>query len=232
MPRTYIETFDTDPGGWHTQQDNFVTVKALDHRDGCVVAHSPWWVDYNHAPPGGGYLHVVFSVLTKGPFGEAVMDLGGPNRFWEQRFATDFTNARVSLRLKGELENRGANLCFHVQARGSGKVANWIYTTEPFRVTPEWSEQTITLVPDESRWTFMGSRWNRTDNYGHVPLADVLRDVNINVILVLFPLTVAPMGPLAGDMHRLRPEREYPIWRSRLPEGYIMLDTVKIEFAS
>jgi hypothetical protein len=39
------------------------------------------------------------------------------------------------------------------------------------------------------------------------------------------------MGPLHGDPHRLRPERDYPVWRSRLPEGYLMLDEVRIEFA-
>jgi hypothetical protein len=39
------------------------------------------------------------------------------------------------------------------------------------------------------------------------------------------------MGPLDSDPHRLRPERDYPVWRSRLPEGYVYLDEVRIEFA-
>jgi hypothetical protein len=50
-------------------------------------------------------------------------------------------------------------------------------------------------------------------------LERVLRDVNTDILLVLYPLDAAPMGPLAGDPHRLRPERDYPVWRSRLPEG-------------
>ncbi|MEY4178250.1 MAG: hypothetical protein RLY70_1824, partial [Planctomycetota bacterium] len=36
-------------------------------------------------------------------------------------------------------------------------------------------------------------------------------------------------GPLPGDPDRLRPERDYPVWRSRLPEGYVMLDEVRLE---
>jgi hypothetical protein len=50
-------------------------------------------------------------------------------------------------------------------------------------------------------------------------------------MLVLFPLTVAPMGPIAGDPHQLRPGRDYPVWTSRLPEGYVTLSEVRIEFA-
>jgi hypothetical protein len=40
------------------------------------------------------------------------------------------------------------------------------------------------------------------------------------------------MGPDVidqGDRHRLRPEKDYPVWRSRLPEGYVMLDEVCID---
>lgn len=38
------------------------------------------------------------------------------------------------------------------------------------------------------------------------------------------------MEPLDENPHVLRPERDYPVWRSRLPEGYVMLDEVRIEF--
>ena len=50
-------------------------------------------------------------------------------------------------------------------------------------------------------------------------------------MLVLFPLDVSPMGPLDGDPRILRPERDYPVWRHRLPEGYVTLNEVRIEFA-
>jgi len=59
----------------------------------------------------------------------------------------------------------------------------------------------------------------------------VLLDVNTDILLVLCPLDTDPMGPLAGDPHRLRPEKDYPVWRARLLEGHVMLDEVQVEFA-
>ena len=56
-------------------------------------------------------------------------------------------------------------------------------------------------------------------------------DVNTNILLVLFPLDIAPMGPLDGDPHRLRPDVDYPIWRHRLPEGYVAMDEARISFS-
>ena len=61
-------------------------------------------------------------------------------------------------------------------------------------VSEEWAEQTVTLAPDESLWTPLGVRHDRGDMYGIKPLDDVLSDVDINIMLVLFPLDVAPMG--------------------------------------
>jgi len=58
----------------------------------------------------------------------------------------------------------------------------------------------------------------------------VLNDVNTDILLVLTPLNIEPMGPIDGDPHILRPEKDYPVWRSRLPEGYVWLDTVEIDF--
>jgi hypothetical protein len=60
----------------------------------------------------------------------------------------------------------------------------------------------------------------------------VLANVDVNLLLIMFPLTIDPMGPIAGDPHELRPERDYPVWRGRLPEGYVILDEVTIRFAS
>jgi hypothetical protein len=64
-----------------------------------------------------------------------------------------------------------------------------------------------------------------------VDLETVLAGVNVNIYLVLFPVRVAPLGELDGDPHRLRPGRDYPIWTSKLPDGYLLVDTVTIRFA-
>ena len=226
----YVETFDDGPGGWYGWISNAGGPRPLEIRDSCAVSRSPWWIDYNHAPPGAGYLHLLYMLNTGGRPGEHQREVEGDNRFTRGGFPRDFTNARLTLRLKGELEARGARLVLLCQAVQGGICSGWLLTGQPFRATPDWSEQTANLVPDPAQWTCLGSRHDRTDSYGVLPLPTVLDDVNTDILLVLHPLDLAPMGPLAGDPHRLRPERDYPVWRSRLPEGYVLLDEVQIEF--
>ena len=203
----------------------------LENRNGALYARSPWWIDYNHAPPGAGYLHMLYCMNTKGPFSETIMDAGGPNRFVQGGYPTNLTHTRVTLRMRGELETRGALPTLLVQASSGGLVSGWLLTGQPFAVQPEWGEQTAALVPDPAQWKCLGSRHNRADYYGRIDLETVLADVNVNIMLVLFPLTVAPMGPINGDPHILRPGKDYPVWTSRLPEGYLLLDEVRIEFS-
>ena len=88
------------------------------------------------------------------------------------------------------------------------------------------------LDPDARRWTCLGARHDRIRSYGYAPVEQVLGNVNASIMFVLFPLNVAPMGPVTGDPHLLRPERDYPVWRSRLPEGYVVLDEIRIDFAA
>jgi hypothetical protein len=168
---------------------------------------------------------------TSGKTGEHQREVHGENRFVKGGFSTNFTNAQVTLRLKGELEFKGTKLVLLVQAVQGGICSGWLLTGQPFQVTPDWSEQTVTAVPDLRQWVCLGSRHDRADYYGTISLETVLRDVNTDILFVLHPLDVVPMGPLAGDPHRLRPERDYPVWRSRLPEGYVQLDEVRIKFA-
>jgi hypothetical protein len=232
MPRSqlYLETFDNGPGGWFGWISNAAGPKPLEVRDGCLVSRSPWWIDYNHAPPGAGYLNLLAMLLTRGPFGENQREVAGENRFVDGGFSTNFTEAKITLRLKGELHANGAQLCLLVQSVHDGTCSGWLLTGQPFEVTPDWSVQSAVAIPEASQWTPLGSRHDRADYYGIIDLPRVLADVNTDILLVLFPLDVVPMGSLEGDRHRLRPERDYPVWRSRLPEGYILLDEVRIEF--
>ena len=230
--KTYIETFADDPGGWLGWESNAVGPKALERQPGCVVSRSPWWIDYNHAPPGAGYMHLPFALNTTDTQGEHQRELGGVNRFVAAKHSTNFTDAHLSVRIKGELLARGAQFVLLIQGSHGGICSGWALTGQPMEVTEDWSTQTITAAPDEQQWTAMGVRHDRADAYGRVDLRTVLADVNANIILVLFPLTIAPMGPLDGDPHLLRPGKDYPVWRTCLPEGYIMLDEVRIEFAA
>lgn len=228
--KTYKETFDNDQGGWWYYINNAQGPKKLEHQDGTVTSRSPWWIDYNHAPPGAGYIHMLFCLTTAGPITEHYMEVAGPNRFVSEGFNTDFANARLSLRLKGELENRGARLVLLVQSKVGEIITPWALTSQPFEITKDWSQQTVTCLPDADQWTCLGGRHDRQDYYDRADLAKALQDVNVNIMLILFPLTIEPMGPIDGDMNILRPEKDYPVWRSKLPEGYVTLDTVEIEF--
>ena len=227
----YVEGFDNGTGGWFGWISNAAGPQALEIRDSCAIARSPWWIDYNHAPPGAGYLHMLYSLLTGGKAGEHQREVAGENGFVKGDFPTDFRNTRIALRLKGELKARGAQMVLLCQAVQDGICSGWLLTGQPFAISSDWSEQTVTAAPDPTQWTCLGSRHDRTDFYGEIPLETVLRDVNTNILLVLHPLDVAPMGPVDGDPHHLRPQKDYPVWRSRLPEGYVLLDEIRITFA-
>jgi hypothetical protein len=227
----YIETFDKGSGGWWGFIDNFHDNKPLEIEQGAALSYSPWWVDYNHAPPcGGGYLHLLYGLFTKGPFGDRMREIAGTNRFVQGGYPTNFIDADITVRIKGELELRGAQLCLLVQGVVGGICSGWVLTGQPFEVTADWTEQTITAALDTDQWTCLKSRHDRTETYGEIPLETILSDVNTNIYFVLFPLTVVPMGPVNGDPQLLRAGRDYRLWQSRLPEGYVMLDTVKIKF--
>jgi hypothetical protein len=184
------------------------------------------------APPGAGYLHLLGALHTRhGPdFPARCKELGGHNRFVAGGFPTDFTNARLTLRLKGEIELRGAAMMFLAQARVGARLVGQLLAGQPFEVTPAWSEQTAVLAPDPRQWKCLGSRHDRTETYGWGEVADVLRDVNVDILFVLHPLDVAPLPPFAGEPHRMKAGEDYEVDRSRLPGGWVMMDEVRIEF--
>jgi hypothetical protein len=234
MSRTYIETFDNGPGGWIDCIGNGDNgVRRPDLQDGALVSTSPWWVDYNHAPPGAGYLHLLGALhTTQGPnFPATFLEAGGPNRFVEGGFPTDFTNARLTLRLRGEVDLRGAQMLFLMQAKVGDLVVGHLLTGQPFEVTPEWSEQTVTLSPDPAQWTCLGVRHDRTETYGRGDVEPVLRDLNCDILFVLHPLDVVPLEPVENP-HLLKAGEEFPVDRSRLPQGYIAIDEIRIEFTA
>ena len=228
--QNYGESFDDGPGGWYGWISNAGGPKPLEWHDGQLTSRSPWWIDYNHAPPGAGYMHMVFSLSTVGPQGEVYREVGGANRFIDQRCPTDFANAELTIGVSGELQALDSQLMLLIQGNVEGITSGWLCSGQPFEVTGSLTKQTIVLDTDPANWTPLGVRHDRGDMYGLKPLDRVLADVNVNIMLVLFPLDVAPMGPLDGDPHMLRPERDYPVWRHRLPEGYVTLSDVRIDF--
>lgn len=226
----YEEAFADGPGGWYGWISNAGGPKPLEWEPGRLTSRSPWWIDYNHAPPGAGYMHMLFCLATQGPQGEVYMEVGGENRFLRRGLPVDLTAARISVCLDGELAAQGSQLLLLIQGNVEGITSGWLLTGQPLAVEPTAKTQTLTLDPAPQQWTPLGVRHDRGDMYGEKPLERVLAHVSVNIMLVLFPLDIAPMGPLEGDPHRLRPERDYPVWRHRLPEGYVTLKSVQIEF--
>ncbi len=228
-PRVYFEDFNHGNGGWYADRHY-----ALPVWDGVAYCHGPWFLDSNHAPPGAGYLHLVMWLYTDGRWYEhptAASRLPYTNNsFVEQGYSTRLANARMTVRLRGELQARGAELLLLAQSETDKTTANMVLTGQPFRVTREWSEQTVTLAPDPGQWTCLGSRHDRTGLYGCDEIGKVLEDVNIDLIFVLFPLEIVPLSDEVTDLHAQRAGMDYPVDQDRLPKGLIMFDWVKIEY--
>jgi len=243
VAKTYIETFDHGESGWLSWANRPLRPEV---RDSTIISRGPWEIDPNHAPPGAGYLHLLFMLHTfyppdiAGSRYEKVLKTCTPNRFVNGGFSNDLRNAKLWVRLKGEVNLRGAQLVLLAQgnvARGDDGKLNWekpnyvnqALSAQPFAITPEWSEQTITLTPDQKQWVELGARHGSETFYGKAPIEEMLRQT-IDIIFVLFPLDVRSLTPIKGDIHRLRPITDYELDRSRLPEGYVMLDEVRIEY--
>lgn len=244
MSRVYAETFDDGPGGWIADLRSPLPVW-----DGVAYCFSPWSVDANHAPPGAGYLHLLMYLLThRRMLGSVDAREHGVNRFVEGGYSRDLTNARLSVRLRGTMDLAGplcnnhrpvpqpglggARLLLLAQAKVEGPprtTANFVLTAQPFEVTPEWSVQTVRLVPDPQEWTCLGARHDMTDVYGYGDVAELLRDVDVDLIFVLFPLQVVPVGAV-GDIHRQWAAKDYRVDMQYLPKGLVMFDTVQIEY--
>ena len=87
-----VQTFEDGPAGWMRWGSALTldevqgggSFKALEHSRAkspslsYITSRSPWWIDYNHAPPtaagignGAGYMHMLFVYLTSGPILES-----------------------------------------------------------------------------------------------------------------------------------------------------------------
>jgi hypothetical protein len=234
LRRTYIETFDRGPGGWYA--DRYFSLPVW---DGVAYCYSPWWLDANHAPPGAGYLHLLLWLDTNKSNYEGKEDIikSMPyvgNRFAEGGYSRDFTNVRLTVRMRGEADLKGAQILILVQAKTAKTTPNMVLSGQPLKLTKDWSEQTVTLKPDPKEWTCLGSRHDMTDEYGCDDIATVLKDVNEDIIFVLFPVKAVPASPeITGpEIDRLRAVKDYPVLQDALPKGLIMFDTIRIEYPS
>jgi hypothetical protein len=229
----YGENFDNGAGGWLANRYDPLPVI-----DGVAYCTSPWYLDSHHAPPGAGYLHMLMYLYTsdRNVSADRKAHLQG-NRFIEQNKSTDLTNARLSVRLRGEVDLQGARLLLLIQGKTAKTTPNFVLSGQPLQVGHDWAEQTLVLSPDPKQWTCLGARWDKVDQYGCDDIATLLKDVNFDIMFVLFPLKVVPTHPeLVKDMHKMRPGQDYPDYPSYeveqkyLPKGVIMFDSVRIDY--
>jgi hypothetical protein len=229
MDRTpYVETFDNGPGGWCAWGTGS---HCPELKDGVMITRSPWRVDPNHSAPGAGYLHLLAYLYTHPRYfgAEFAAQVGG-NRFLTENKDRDLTDARVTIRLRGEVELKGAQLTLWIQADIGNSRPNFVLTGQALEVTREWSEQTLVLSDDPTQWTCAGGRHDRLDLYTLGDVREALRDVNCDLIIVLFPLEVVPLGVPLAERDRLRTHRDYEPDFAYLPSGVIEFDTITIEY--
>ena len=139
--------FDNGSGGWCA----WGTGSHLPElKDGAFVTRSPWRVDPNHSAPGAGYLHLLAYLHTHASyFTDEFAAEVGVNRFLAEGKDRNLTNARMTVRLRGDVDLKGANLTLWVQADVGNTRPNFALTGQSLTVTENWSEQTL-LLSDES----------------------------------------------------------------------------------
>ena len=118
-------------------------------------------------------------------------------------------------------------------APGAVVTYGQVYTGGEYHLGPvDWDETQWhnACAPDNGQWTCLGSRHDRNETYGWGPIAPVLRDLNCDIIFVLFPLDVVPAEAVDGDPHLPRAGQDYRLNESRLPSGEVLLDEVRIRF--
>lgn len=229
MDRTpYIETFDGGPGGWCAWGTG-------SHRpvlnEGALVTRGPWRVDPNHSSPGAGYLHLLAYLYTHADhYTDEIAAEAGVNRFLAEGKDRNLTNARMTVRLRGDVDLKGAKLTLWVQADVGDTRPNFALTGQSLAVTPDWNEQSLLLSDDPAQWTCVGGRHDKQELYGYGDIRDALKDVNCDLILVLFPLNVVPIGVPLEKKDRLRTHRDYEPDYAFLPSGVIEFDTIRIEY--
>lgn len=230
----YWEDFASGSAGWVANSRSPLPVI-----DGVARCEGPWVVDANHAPPGAGYLHLLMHIHTQEKhllskharktqmYSNRLIEEGG-HSFIHGNHSRDMRDLRVRIRVRGNVKMRGARMTVLVQGQPemSEKRANWVLTNQEFSLTEEWSDQEVRLCPEPSSWTFLGSRLDLMDFYGgFAPVSEILSNVNVSFIFVLFPLNIEPVEPV-DDKHRLWAGRDYPVRPDVLPEGWVEFESV------
>lgn len=228
----YVHRFADGHGGWISDRISPVRIW-----DGIAHCYSPWFLDANHAPPGGGYLHLLLWIYTDQRWYQPGMPSAAriPYRcssFADQGKSRDLRDATLTIRLRGEVDLTGTQLLLLAQSQTARTMANLVLIGRPIAITEEWNEQTLVLANDPAQWKCIGSRESLRHQYGCDETDVVLSDVNVDLIFVLFPIEVVAACPNAVDLHRLVAGVDYPVEPRCLPKGLVQFESIRIDYPS
>ena len=225
----YVHKFSQGHGGW--MADNRDPLRIW---DGIANCYSPWFLDPNHAPPGAGYLHLVLWMHTDKRWYQSSRKSAArlPYRcssFADNGKSKDLRDARLTVRLRGGVDLKGAQLVLLAQSETAKTTANMVLSAQPLAITAEWSDQTIVLANDPKQWTCLGARVGQEYQYGCDAIDTVLSDVNVDLIFVLFPLKPTPACE-GADRPGLYAGLNYPADVKSLPRGLIQFESIRIDY--
>lgn len=227
----YVAEFAAGPAGWQTVQTLLpvgqVPPDALECwtswlelqacivpapvRAGALFLQSPWWLDENHAPPGGaGHLSLVAWVYVRD-----IESRAPPAQL-------DLRGARLKAQMRAaQLDLKEGQMVFWFQtSMPGGRFANFAYTGVPLHLQllepDEFNVIDIELTADPALWTCLGAHESRVDTYGCMPLEEALGCVDIAFGMIVFPVGASPQPELqpSGTIEL----GSFELWRRGIPE--------------
>ena len=166
---------------WQSWQGKFACTSFVPIRDGEVILNSPWWLDNNHAPPGAGYLNLLFYNYIDTIFSGNKKSLNLEDR-------TLYLKLRSS-----NLDLKQSKIFFWFQTKAiNGKYINFVYTKVPIHLDEKMKTLEIKFTSNASDWICLGSNERRKDTYDCIDLKDAISDVNIDFGLIIFPTSNDP----------------------------------------
>ncbi|HEV8444783.1 MAG TPA: hypothetical protein VGQ27_14965 [Steroidobacteraceae bacterium] len=167
---------------------------------GRSVLQSPWWLDPNHAKPGGyGHLNLLTWVYLNGMPGSST----------EGMPSIDLRDVTLRVSMRAQAFNpAGGRLVFWFQTKmPDGRFANFAYTSSPLdAVLPpdgsELSQFNIKLVADPAAWTCLGAAVDRSDFYGCMDVVNAMSAVKDDFGFIIIPVSDSP-DPAGQPMGRI-----------------------------
>jgi len=200
-----------------------------------LYSTGPWWVDGNHAPPGYGYLSLVFLCLLR------------PDKLQNMSFDPHlcYPNMR-EMNIRGKIRGhsadlKGADLLFWFQcySEKTEKNINYALIGKPLNeklLNGKINDFELNVdVENTEDWVCLGSCAEKSHLYGELDLNNLDAAKPLNMGFILTPMDVKPVWPDECDLSspmNLTTESLWPIDTHSLPTGTIAIYDLEIEYYS